>query len=863
MRARNRNVHAVLLVVALAANYLPLPADGKPQTSEPRRQQQQQRRQQQQGQDDPEESIKQRDKGQNGINVSEPKIYDDALLQQMLRTAEARLAALQVIDQSSILSRLGAVTGATQDTSSFALNVQGAPVPGVTTATKLPTQTTTETQQLNAAGASSGGSTQTVSGLATQDVTTTRPAFTPPTATAPSPTINFPSGFSVSSSDILNEQTQLTAEINGLRLLLAGSLSDYFMKHRLNQQPGEPELPKLRTTLGFNVAVTPDNRYKDAVAIIEVEVDIRQTIEMGIRDQVARNLARPDARRRLCPPDDPAKEQCIQAIVNRRMAEAELPAVTSIIPREKTYNVAAITDKSTSIGGGVATQILGFSGSWLRGHKTYYLVQDQDTVALTFRPSDGERTGFRWQFRPVLGQRYVKAGLKQTFVQLAFPTLSDALGGEIGRVTVHTYWRRYDRKAGILKEVVPGSYREMYRDVDIPSFKQPVEPTAFDATNVEDLGSGQALVRLDGRFLPGTYVRIGSTLLTDGAGLKHEYHAIKFTAPIASLATKRVVLVAQDGEEKPLEFSSAVCGTFSIKKPANPPTNPQVTAVDEANSRVQTRVTFEGIDPDDINANNPLPWLVFVIGQRVFGYSDAPIRREVVATTRNAADATKVNVVLELSAVVPNSLLSASPRLTVQSLFPQDGCTSSVSLADLQPASQTERLILLEKGSPNRFLLYGNNLTGIEVLSPAGVGLINIASSGDPVYVIELKDEQLKSNKQLLLRRSSGQPFLLTIPEVEVKKPDPPKARERVTVGSDEAIIDGVTAKELDSVTFRDQQVVFEPADDKSIRLKGLRSLGATSEAATRTFSLQFKSGAKPAKVDLEVVSTKVETVPR
>jgi hypothetical protein len=91
--------------------------------------------------------------------------------------------------------------------------------------------------------------------------------------------------------------------------------------------------------------------------------------------------------------------------------------------------------------------------------------------------------------------------------------------------------------------------------------------------------------------------------------------------------------------------------------------------------------------------------------------------------------------------------------------------------------------------------------------------------------------------------RPGGQPFLLAIPEVEVKKPDPPKARARVTVGADEAVIDGVSATELGSVTFGNDQVVFEPADDKSIRLKGLKALNVTSEATTRTVSLQFKSG--------------------
>jgi hypothetical protein len=47
------------------------------------------------------------------------------------------------------------------------------------------------------------------------------------------------------------------------------------------------------------------------------------------------------------------------------------PAVTALLPREKTYNVASIKDHSVSVGGGMMAQIIGVSGSFLWGHKTY------------------------------------------------------------------------------------------------------------------------------------------------------------------------------------------------------------------------------------------------------------------------------------------------------------------------------------------------------------------------------------------------------------------------------------------------------------------------------------------------------------
>lgn len=803
---------------------------------------------------DPERCIRDRDEGQNGITVGEPKVYDDALLQQMLRAAEARLAALQVFDQTAILSRLGAVTGASQQSTSFGLNVQGPAVPGVTTATTLPTQTTT---QATAAGATNSSIT-TVSGLGTENVTTTQPAFTPPTAPAPPPTLTFPTGFSVSASDILNEQTQLAAEINGLRLLLAGSLTDHYVR---NNDIGN-ELTKFKTTLGFPVAVSPGRQYKDAVAIVEVEVDMRKIIEGEVRARVERGLlCRLDEK--PCPEGDKAcaaqaaskRDACIRAEIDRLMAERERPAVTSIIPREKTYNVAAITDKSTSIGGGVATQIIGFSGSWVRGHKTYYLVQDQDTVALTYRPADGEKTGFRWQFRPVLGQQYIKSGLKQTFVQLAFDARPTRGFGQIGKVSVRTYWRKYDRKKGLVGDLIPGSYREMYRDVDIPRYSLLFDPRAFNtADHLEDLGGGQLLLRVPGRFLPGTTIRIGSTLLTEGARFKHDHQGIRFIASASDLATKKVVLLAHDGTEVPLRFRTDNCGGITVGMP-------EVAPVDEANSRVRVRVRVA-----DMNNLHLLP-LVFVFGSRVFGFSDAPIARE--SDDNSAFNDQKERVKDILSAVVPNSVLAASPEMRVQMILTREkgeeqSCLVSASLRDHTSGYPTVRLVLLEREGDNvKFLASGNLLSTLSVVSPTprGWGPIGDRSAGDTLRVLTLKAAQVTANKFVVFRRGDGQPFVIGMPELTPPQPTPPKARDTLTVNEDEAVIVGDGLRDVASITYKDQEVRFTLENEgKSLRMTGLRALGATSSAAKKTFVLKFKSpDAKPKEVEFEVFDKKQE----
>jgi hypothetical protein len=792
-----------------------------------------------------ETAIDTREKNGKGIAVDRPRVYDDARLQQMLQAAEARLATLQLIDQSQILAKLGAVTGASQQISSVGVNVQGAPLPGVVTTTKLPTQTTTT--------APTGVTT--VSGLATEDVQTTRPAQSPPTAVAPSPTTTLPSsGFSVSSSDILNEQMQLTAEINSLRLMLAGDLSSHFMKNNSEFGTG---VTKLKTTLGFPITLSPmtlrdGGLYKDAVAVVEVEVSQPK------KEEVIENAARFSVTQQaLNSGDVPVKTEIDKAVANEagdidKVTRAtEGPMVTTLLPREKTYNVATITDKSVSISGGVATQIVGFSGSWLRGHKTYYLVQDQDTVAKSFNPGSDNTVGFAWEFRPVLGQRFVKAGLRQTFVQLAFAVPSNAVEGEIGRITIRTYWRSYDRKRGIPKDIIPNSLTT-YPAIEIPRYALSIQKPTLLFSNIEDIGGGAVQVNLKGKFLPGTYIRIGSRTIATPE-LIHEYDGIRFTTPVADAAFKDTFMVAHDGEEVPLTLDP--CGlTFGADNTTRVTQylidgKPEVKALDDTNSlvtvkfNIQETVRGNGIRPTTTvkQPTRDIPGLVLVVGQRAFGYSQ-------LKQDGN-----------QLSVVVPSKVLDKRTELSIQSIFPERRCrTKGVAIGDAMPPAP-ERLVVLERNkATTTFLLFGTKLGNIDVLSPAGAKLDLIGDDPETLRKLTLTAGNLATNKQVLFKRPGGKPFLVNIPELEPKKPEAPKALESVTVGSDEAIVVGDGLGDVEAVTFRGKAVDFEVIDKSTLRIANLKGLLVTKSASTQTLTLQFKSGAK-AKISLVVVDSKVE----
>ena len=735
--------------------------------------------------------IEERDRESNGIVVGPPKVYDDSLLQQMLSAAQARLISLQMLDQTGIASRLGSITGASQQISSFALSVQGPSLPGVVTTNNGGTQTVANTQSATPA-------TVTTTAAPVQNVVTTAPLANPPAVSAPAPSTSLPTSYSVSASDILNEQMQLTNEIMGLRLLLEGSLDD-----RLVKLPGSDNpIVKKRTTLGFPIAISPGKQFKNAVAVVEVTV-------------TAKTNSGP-------------------------------PAITALLPREKTYNVAAITDRSVSIGGGVVTQIAGISGSFMTGRKTYYIVKDQDTVALGLKPGDAtKQSAFLWQFRPVLGQAFVQEGLKQTFVQLTFPAASSL--DDFGSVSVRTYWRRYDSKRGVLKEVVDGSARES-TPTDLPTFPMKPDVTLFDSTQPEDLGGGQMLVKVPGRFLGGTSVRLGSTLLQQSSTLvagtpnfTFDPALIRFTASIADLATKQAWIVSRDGTEVALNiFNEAI-------HPLQPPsiTGVKVVVQDDTNSVLTVTMAKK-------TADEPLP-LILVIGGKVFGYSDAPIDR----TDDSAGHGT-------LTAALPTSFLLANPAVVVKPLLVDKRYFATAPI--FPQATELERLILLSQSTDKvTYLLIGQNLAAIEIVEPKSLKPRPVSSNTDQsiFQIIEMDVAVAKTLKQLVLRRPPERPFIVSVPALAPAadtKTAPPLFQERVTTGADEATIkgDGLSALAV-KVMFGKTPLVAD-ISDKTIKLKGLAAAGVTAIAKSQDIDLIAKDGSKTT-VKLEVVNSKVETV--
>jgi hypothetical protein len=690
------------------------------------------------------------------------------------------------------------------------------------------------TQQISGLGVSGGVQPPTV----TTAAGTTSSPFPVPSSTPPAPTTSLPSSQAPSASDILGEQVQLTAEIANLRLLLEGSLSDQIMV-------GQTEtFAKPRVTLGFPVVISPARRYRNAVAVVEVLVETNKA------NDASRN--------------------------------GEPPSVTALLPREKTYNVAAITNKSASVGAGFATALAGASATFLWGHKQYFIVKDQDTLAVQFQPSPAELSAlaangmdtqrlraFAWQFRPVLGRQFVQAGSRQVFVQMAFPGRGGASVKSFGNVRIRTYWRRIDPKTGVFRRVIPESLSE---NAVMPLSNYDMRQkygavAAFNQTGMEDLGTGKMLIRLDGRLLPGTYLRVGSNIIQPGAGgVPSDLKTTRFIADIADLATLNTLIVSRDGTEYPLKIQPGPSNNnFHVDQQ-----HVKVTALDDSTSLLQVPIanfiTSQDIPP------------VLLIGGKVFGYSDAPIDRNC-----NPAAGT-----CTLSVALPTELLASSPTVTVKALMlDEDGGIQAELKANrtfsvFPQGSLQEKLVYLAHDKDTAaYLLYGHDLNRTTVLWPARnadaacppnrLCLQPLTPSDDgSLKVIKIPLDFAREASTLILQRPvpADHPFVVAIPAPPSddarasptdRKKQEIKFQERVVVGADEASIVGDNLDPITSAEFAGKRLTITKRTHNLIKLVGLAAAGASAVVTAQDITLVTLAG--QTKIPLEVVSSKIEVI--
>jgi hypothetical protein len=523
----------------------------------------------------------------SSIYVGEAKLFDDRSLETMLSAAEYRLSTLQFLDQSSVANRVGANQGATLQQSQLSIQAEGPPVPQVVT------KATTTT------GKDAG---------TTRETDKTSPNISPSLPSLASGGPSSPSGFSLSAFDTLNEQVQLTYEVSNLRLLLEGSLNDRLRNpltcdREIDKAQCEKQMPswvkmKQRATIGFPISIQtpPGAKYDNAVA----EVVVTVTAEAGP----------PGADPSPCSPNDP-------------------PGVINILPRERSYNEAKITDKATNIGFAAVTQVFSVGVAGSKRFQTYFVVQDLDTVAFQATPSadtklDGCQTTFGWQFRPSLGRKRVLSGLRQTFVQLSFLTAGPEYDWKkLGYVFVRTRWRRYDPKTGVVGQVI--SETAEIRPQHLPSFN--LRPD-LPITQWSDADNGQVYIKVTGAYLSGTTVAAGAN--TWGEGMKGfilDTDGIRFVAPAqAFMANSDASIVSSGGYRTSLN----ILMSDQEMKNSSPLRILRASAKRWSDQESEVTICYMGgvqTDSDKVLVTNSDKVLVLAAGT-VYGLSDHPVRRD-------------------------------------------------------------------------------------------------------------------------------------------------------------------------------------------------------------------------------------------
>lgn len=772
-----------------------------------------------------------KDSSGNGIIVTAPKVYDDAALILMLNAARSRLASLQVFEQSALTSRIGALTGATLSQRAIAGQIMGPPIPqtvtqslGATGSTEtLDKFTTTDNTQVTTAtsgtttvqttGNPSEQTIKNIAGLPVQNVTTTIAPQSAVAPTTPQLSASLPtSGYSVSSLNALNEMMQLNYEITNLQLLLEGSLTDRYIE-------GTRTL-KSKTTLGFSVTIQNPEQYRDAVAILEVEVQ------------------------------------------NPRSArDKEAPAITAILPREKTYNVANISDKMMSFGGGVVTQVINGGFSYLSGRKNYFIVQDQDTLAMMRESPDpnNKTTVFSWQFRPVLGQRIVTSGLKQTFVQLAIPIEADEAC--FGNLKIKTYWRRFDRKKNLLREVIPDTLR--ISDVN-PVSRIDQTPVIKRLTQV-DLGSGVVMATVRGEFLPGTYVRVGNNYYREGSpGFTWELSQIRFMANAAEVARYRAYLVTRDGKETEIVDGRAPIPLGTLINPCR--SSEQVTPPPTITSTPSVHVTVTTSTYDSNNsvvtavfnsrpASPPLNDYIMLIGGKVYGLSDAPVEYSKDSENKDV-----------IRVVVPTKALLNAMAIEVKPLFWKSDYAYKTPTSLFKAGSSTEKVLIYKSNSDGSttYLIYGNRLKDAKIRTAGMTEVTSTAldaSTEETLRLFTLNAQQSAQKEISILKSDNEPPLPLSLP---VAKPTLGVVGT-VTAGANEITIQGDNLDQLVKVSCAScggEALPFKLNGDK-INLSDMVRFKVTENAGDKDLTFEFPGIPKPIikTLGISIIDKKVEIV--
>jgi hypothetical protein len=361
------------------------------------------------------------------------------------------------------------------------------------------------------------------------------------------------------------------------------------------------------------------------------------------------------------------------------------PQVVMMLPQDKTYNVAQVTNNSRSIGLGAISMPLVGSLSASTNHDSAYIVYDVDTVALQRQQSaDANSVTFGWEFRPVLGQAAVQPGTRQVFVLVALP--ESAQGHNVDPQTaplsyqpdmsVSTYWEKIDAKTKTLNPSDPSPVRTDLSLAKLPiydlnTYEDGLAPI-IDKIDFYDAGNQQLYIEAEGQnFTSAPTTSIVYSGQNFAAATETGGRLLAFTAPVSAVSFDDPVIIGPYGLPVPLVQPELTDSAGKAIDPGTPGEGIAIESVnvapaDQSNSTI--RITLRAKNSSGTDPVAPrLPenaQMLITVGSLVYGLNDMPIGKEASETSEQTSTALPT-----FDIQVPNAALQSAQKVTVRYLF--------------------------------------------------------------------------------------------------------------------------------------------------------------------------------------------------
>jgi len=712
----------------------------------------------------------------NGIAVGAPKVFDNRSLELMLEQFEQSLRTATFVDKGQLAGALGQFQGSQQTDLFRDLEITANLTP------QIPGPAT-------AAGGKSQSSDKT--STASTDKATPKTDTSSKPAASDSSSATIPDAvtkkYGIAAEDILNEQVNLTYQIFNLRMLLERSLSDRDYQGK----------PRLQAVLGFEVSLNPLKRYKDHAAVVEV----RASLPVGSTSPVS---------------------------------------LLGMMPREKTYNVAALTTKVNQFGGAAVAKVVSLGFTERRSGKTFFLVKDTDTFAFERNekpPADAKAPPlvFGWTFRPVLNRRAVEAGTRQLFAIIALPT-DDAFErgpcpadkkdcpGYTVTLQIKTYWVPYDRKTGTAKKARQPKALNDLGPQPVPLFhaREIHDHLSAELTRLDwsEVGEEGALMNVYGdKFYTGTTAIIGGAVLdqpVNGLFLRSDHH-IQALTTLRALARGDGVINGRYGTPRDLidpqvkEWKKQPGWGFtaaSLKWRPNLDRNTVSLEIRMAQAKVQKpSPSSDPKVPPNLFGKKP----IIAVGKHIFPPSRVDIASTCYEKDAKGADTDKP--CLQFTIEVPAEILTSEAPLEISVPFLGADYQFYVPVYE---SFRAVKVVLLRDGAQ---MIYGFSGThfekGIRISADQEYGIdtgSNLKKIDDSLLQLTIEKTKMNGVHQFVVSQD-GKSLVVPVP---TGKPEAPKpfisgATPRVELDSSLGVdYKGKDLNAIKKVTFEGEELKFQ-----------------------------------------------------